>query len=137
MWEDSIYILWTRRQQSILLVCVYKLTIQYFVKHTHTKLIKNNVNSKPKLLSTCNTMFRISRFRTTDIYCRTERLGQRLSIKIVFPNKLTMFTGILLKRFCYRYRLTMKMKTVSKRQYCSKPVNVGTKSRVYLSIACK
>ena len=43
-------------------------------------------------------MFRISRFRTTDIH-RTERLGQRLGIKIIFRNKLTMFAGILLKTF--------------------------------------
>ena len=61
-------------------------------------------------------MFRISRFRTTDIHHRTERLGQLLGIKIVFPNKLTMIVGIHLKTFFYQYRLTLKMKTVSKRQ---------------------
>ena len=58
-------------------------------------------------------MFRILRFWTTDIHRRTE---QRLGIKIVFPNRLTMFAGILLKTFYYLYRLTIKMETVSKRQ---------------------
>ena len=56
-------------------------------------------------------MFRISRFWTTDIHRRTDRLSQKLGIKIVFPNQLTMFAGILLK-----HKLTMKMQTVSKRQ---------------------
>ena len=41
-------------------------------------------------------MFRISRFRTTDIHRSTERLGQLLGIKIVFPSKLTMFDNILI-----------------------------------------
>ena len=44
-------------------------------------------------------MFRISRFRTTDIHRRTDRLGQKLGIKIVFPDQLAMFAGILLKTF--------------------------------------
>ena len=55
-------------------------------------------------------MFRISRFRTTDIHRRTEQLGQCLGINIVFSNKLTMFAGILI----YIYRLTIKTKTVTK-----------------------
>ena len=64
-----------------------------FSNHTHIKLIKKSktkkphVNSKPKVLS--NTMFRIYIHRTTD------RLGQKLGIKIVFPNQFTMFAGIL------------------------------------------
>ena len=42
-------------------------------------------------------MFRILLLRTTDIHRRTERLVQLLGIKIVFPNQLTMFPGILLE----------------------------------------
>ena len=70
---------------------------------------KKKLNSKLKVLS--NTIFRISRFRTTDIHRRTERLG----IKIVFPNQLTctMFAGIILFFFSYLYKFTMKMKSVS------------------------
>ena len=73
-----------------------------FSNHTQIKLIKKfktkkHVNSKLKVMS--NTISRISRFRTADIYRRTDRLGQLLDIKIVFPNQLTMFAGILLKLF--------------------------------------
>ena len=39
-------------------------------------------------------MFRISRFRTTDI-----NVDQRDSVKIAFPYHLTMFAGTLLKHF--------------------------------------
>ena len=58
----------------------------------HTSNLKRNpkqkhVNSKPKVLS--NTMFRIY------IHRRTDRLGQYLGIKIVFPIQLTMFAGVL------------------------------------------
>ena len=31
------------------------------------------------------------------IHCRTDRLGEKLGIKIVFPYQHTMFAGILLK----------------------------------------
>ena len=44
-------------------------------------------------------MFRISRFRTTDINRRPERLGQYLGNKIAFPNHLTMFADTLSKTF--------------------------------------
>ena len=53
-------------------------TVVFFqlYKHQTYKEIqnKNHVNSKPKVLN--NKLFRISRFRTTDIYRRTFRLGQ-------------------------------------------------------------
>ena len=97
-------------------LCIEINNTVVFSNHTHTKLPKQkHVISKRKYWQS-NTTFRISKFRTTDIYHRTEWLAQRLGIKIVFPNKLTMFTGILLKTFWYLYRLMMKMKTVSKQQ---------------------
>ena len=63
------------RAKTIILT---SLCIQiFFQSYTHQtyKEIQNkkHVNSKLKVLS--NTMFRISRFRTTDIHHRTDRLG--------------------------------------------------------------
>ena len=69
-------------------------TVVFPMIHTEIQNRKH-VNSKQKVLS--NTMFSISRFQTTDIYRRTDRL--ELGIKIVLPNQLTMFAGILLKTF--------------------------------------
>ena len=64
-------------------------TVVFFQSYIHQTYKefpnKKHVNSKPKVLS--NTMFHIGMFRTTDINCRTERLG----IKIVLPNKLSIF----------------------------------------------
>ena len=52
-------------------LCIEINNTVVFSNHTHTKLPKQkHVISKPKVLS--NTMFGISRFRTTDIYHRTE-----------------------------------------------------------------
>ena len=52
-----------------------RLCIQSHTRQTYNEMQnKKHVNSKPKEQS--NTMFRISRFRTTDIHRRTERLGQ-------------------------------------------------------------
>ena len=48
-----------------------------------------------------NTIFRISLFRTTDshrTYTQSDSLKNKAS-KVVFPNQLTMFAGILLETF--------------------------------------
>ena len=76
-------------------LCI-QITNTVDITKIHTEIQnRKHVNSKQKVLS--NTMFRISQFQTTDIHHRTDRL--ELSIKIVLPNQLTMFAGILLKTF--------------------------------------
>ena len=65
---------------KIINLCIQINNTVVFSNHTHIKHTefknKKHVNSKPKVLS--NTMFRISRFRTTDIHRRIERLGHNL-----------------------------------------------------------
>ena len=85
-------------------LCIQITKLNSSLIHIHTSTYKENqikkhVNSKPKVLSVSNTMFRMSWFRTTDIHRRTDGLGQLLCIKIVFPNQLTMLARILFKIF--------------------------------------
>ena len=100
-------ILWTQREQSILVFVYTNKEYTSFSYHTQIKLIKKSkrhVNSKLKVLS--NNMFRISWLRTMDIHRWIERLGQWLGIKggvsirsFLVPQGLEWKFDILLNNF--------------------------------------
>ena len=104
-----------------------------FSNHTHIKLIKI---SKTKNMSTVNRKYWVTPcFVSHGFGLRTFIVEQNDSVnnkasELFFSCQLTMFAGIILKTFWYLFKLTVKMKTVSKWQY-------QTKWGVYFSIACK
>ena len=98
----------------------YKQYSSFFFDHTHIKLIKRNIKKKP--MSTVNRNYWVTPSFVSHGFGLRPLIVEQTDLSIIrhqncFYNELTMFAGILLKTFWYLYKLTMKMKTVSKRQW--------------------